>query len=166
MPDNTPDLFGTFYSGQEVRVQTDFSFAAQYSGGAYQTIAKPAPDAAPDKGRQAAIRVRKQFADTAYWNPSVVTDSSGSARISFALPDNLTTWRDTARSITLDTRVGSATHDVVSTMPLLVRLELPRFYVAGDEATVSAVVHNYTGDTRTVQTQIEATGAQLHGDAQ
>src|SRR5947209_1364422 len=56
--DNARDLEGYFYSGQEVRVQTDFSFAAQYSGGAFQTIAASAPGAAGATSPQ--IRVRRQ----------------------------------------------------------------------------------------------------------
>lgn len=65
-PDNAPDMEAFFYSGQDVRIQTDFSFAAQYSGGAYQTVPSPAPGSAPGGSN---IRVRRQFADTAYWNP-------------------------------------------------------------------------------------------------
>lgn len=93
-PENAPAIEPFFYGGQEVRVQTDFSFAAQYSGGGYQTM----PGAAP--GGAGKIRVRRQFADTAYWNPSVVTDQNGAASVSFPMPDNLTTWRATTRGVT------------------------------------------------------------------
>ncbi len=160
--DSTPDLFSTFYSGQEVRVETAFSFSAQYSGGAFQTMPAPAMPKTPGSPQ---IRVRKQFADTAYWNASVITGDNGTAQVSFTLPDNLTTWRATARGITLNTQVGAATNDVISTMPLLVRLELPRFYVVGDEADISAIVHNGTDGSREVQTDIEVTGAQLEGES-
>ncbi|USN59384.1 MAG: hypothetical protein H6767_00645 [Candidatus Peribacteria bacterium] len=33
------------------------------------------------------------FKNTAYYNPSVVTDTKGRATVSFELPDNLTTFR-------------------------------------------------------------------------
>jgi uncharacterized protein YfaS (alpha-2-macroglobulin family) len=162
-PDSAPDIRDYFYSGQEIRIQTDFSFAAQYSGGAFQTMpqaaATPAPGSSP-------IRVRRQFADTAYWNPFVTTDADGTARVSFTMPDNLTTWRATARGVSLQTAVGSTTHETVATMPLLVRLTLPRFYVQDDQAVVSAIVHNYTGVDRDVAVHIETTGADLNGDAQ
>ncbi|HZT41990.1 MAG TPA: MG2 domain-containing protein [Chthonomonadaceae bacterium] len=161
-PDTTPDISSFFYGGQQVRIQTDFSFAAEYSGGAFQTV--PGAQRPPGALNGAGIRVRRQFADTAYWNPFVLTDGSGTAKVTLTLPDNLTTWRTTARGITLDTAVGSATNDVVATMPLLVRLELPRFYVQGDEAVVSAIVHNYTGASRTVTVTIQASGADLEGD--
>ena len=160
-PDRAPNIGDFFYAGQQIRVQTDFSFAAQYSGGAFQTVPQPAPGTPPASG--ANIRVRRQFADTAYWNPFVATDSSGKAQVSFVMPDNLTTWRATARGITAQTLVGSATRDVTATMPLLVRLTLPRFYVQGDQATVSAIVHNYTGTERDIRAHIETTGADLDG---
>jgi uncharacterized protein YfaS (alpha-2-macroglobulin family) len=154
-PDNAPGIEPFFYGGQEVRIQTDFSFAAQYSGGGYQTVP------APTTGGAGGIRVRRQFVDTAFWSPSVVTGPNGTAQVSFPVPDNLTTWRATARGITAQTAVGSTTHEAVATMPLLVRLELPRFYVEGDQATVIAIVHNYTGTPRTVQARVEAHGATL-----
>ena len=160
-PDRAPNIGDFFYAGQQIRVQTDFSFAAQYSGGAFQTVPQPAPGTPPASG--ANIRVRRQFADTAYWNPFVATDGSGRAQVSFVMPDNLTTWRATARAITTQTLVGSATRDVTATMPLLVRLTLPRFYVQGDQATVSAIVHNYTGVERDIRAHIETTGADLDG---
>ncbi len=163
-PDTVPDAEGLFYGGQDARVQTDFSFAAQYSGGAFQNIPPAAKLAAPSPG-EPQIRVRRQFADTAYWNPFLLTSEDGTARVSFSLPDNLTTWRATAHGLTADTACGTAIRDVVSTMPLLVRLELPRFYVDGDQAVFSAVVHNYTGQSRTVRISAEASGASLTGDA-
>jgi uncharacterized protein YfaS (alpha-2-macroglobulin family) len=159
-PDNAPNMESFFYGGQEVRVQTSFSFAAQYSGGGYQTV-----PASPAAGGPGGIRVRRQFADTAYWNPVVQTGPDGTARVSFTVPDNLTTWRATARGITAQTAVGSATQEAIASMPLLVRLELPRFYVQGDQALVSAIVHNYTGTQRAVQAHVEAHGAALTGDA-
>ena len=157
--DPAPDLESFFYSGQEVRINTEFSFAAQYSGGAYQTV--PASPSNPAGGN---IRVRKTFADTAYWNPFVETGADGTAHVSFALPDNLTTWRATARGVTLNTAVGSATQEAITTMPLVVRLVLPRFYVQGDQAVVSAIVQNYSGSTRTVHVRMEPHGAALTGD--
>jgi len=156
--DPMPDLESFFYSGQEVRINTEFSFAAQYSGGAYQTV--PSPGGTPG----VAIRVRKTFADTAYWNPFVETGADGTAHVSFALPDNLTTWRATARGITQSTAVGSATQEIITSQPLVVRLALPRFYVQGDQAIVSAIVQNFSGATRTVHIRMEPHGAALIGD--
>ena len=159
--DPAPNLEGFFYSGQEVRINTEFSFAAQYSGGAYQTV--PGSPSNPAGG---SIRLRKTFADTAYWNPFVQTGVDGTAHVSLTLPDNLTTWRATARGVTLNTAVGSATQEVITSLPLVVRLALPRFYVQGDRAVVSAIVQNFTGTARTVHVRMEPHGAALVGDTE
>lgn len=160
-PDDTPAMGAFFYGGQEVRVQTDFSFAAQYSGGGYQNV----PDMAgnPGGGGQ-GIRVRQHFADTAFWNPALDTGANGTATVQFLIPDNVTTWRATAHAVTEATAVGSATQEAVSTMPLLVRLELPRFYVQNDQTVVSAIVQNGTKRPETVQVRVQATGMALTGD--
>ncbi|HEX6287905.1 MAG TPA: Ig-like domain-containing protein [Herpetosiphonaceae bacterium] len=88
--------------------------------------------------------VRREFPDTAYWNPSVVTGDDGTARISLKLPDTLTTWRMSARGLTADTRVGETTADIIATRPLLIRPSLPRFLTVGDQPTLQAVIHNTT----------------------
>jgi hypothetical protein len=88
--------------------------------------------------------VRREFPDTAYWNPSVVTGSDGTAKVTLRLPDTLTTWSMTARGLTSDTRVGQTTTDLIATKPLLVRPTLPRFLTVGDQPTLQAVIHNTT----------------------
>ncbi len=40
---------------------------------------------------------RTEFIETAYWNPSVVTDSNGRARVRFRAPTALAEYRLTAR---------------------------------------------------------------------
>ena len=168
--DNTEDMKDVFYNGQAVRLTSSYSFAAEYSGGGYQVIASanaamPAPmvmagaASFESKAEVPAVRVRSELADTAYWNAGVETGSDGTAQVGFTMPDNLTKWRATARAITLDTKIGSATNDVTSVMPLLVRLELPRFTVQGDRTVVSAIVQNGTADARTVQVSLQAQGA-------
>jgi uncharacterized protein YfaS (alpha-2-macroglobulin family)/TolA-binding protein len=91
------------------------------------------------------LRVRRTFADTAYWNPTVLT-RGGKAVVETPLPDNLTTWRATVRGATKDTLVGSAEAEAQATQKVLVRLETPRFATQGDAFTMSTLVHNYAGE--------------------
>ena len=58
----------------------------------------------------------------------------------FRLPDNLTTWRATARGVTSDTKVGMTTSKVVSRKDVILRLETPRFLTQGDTVTLSGIV--------------------------
>ncbi len=98
-------------------------------------------------GLASEVLVRRNVPDTAYWNPSLVTDASGTAQITVTLPDNLTTWRMTARGLTADTQVGQTTADLVATRPLLIRPTLPRFLTVGDALVIQAVVQNTTASS-------------------
>ena len=109
--------------------------------------------------------VRSRFADTAFWDPVVRTDEQGQARVTVTLPDNLTTWRMQARGIDAQTRVGRAEVDVVSTLDLLVRPILPRFFVVGDRAEIGTIVHNNTDQALEVEVNLSASGLSLTGEA-
>ena len=109
--------------------------------------------------------VRTEFPDTAYWNASILTDAQGKAEVTLTLPNSLTTWRMDARGITADTRAGSATSDLVTSKLLLIRPVTPRFFTAGDAATVAAIVHNNTAESIEVDVRLEAEGAEIESDA-
>ncbi|MCS6844149.1 MAG: Ig-like domain-containing protein [Caldilineales bacterium] len=104
------------------------------------------------------VDVRTDFQDTALWVPNLVTDASGRGVVSVRLPDNLTTWRLDARGVTADTQVGQATVEIRTSLPLMVRPVLPRFFTAGDEARIAAVVNNNTAAPRTVAVGLVAPG--------
>jgi len=128
------DIKKFFYERLPNWVTTVCSFPEQYSGG-------------PDKLEP---KVRKDFRDTAAWVPELVTNEKGEAKAVVKLPDNLTTWRTTVRGIDLATNVGATIQKIMVTQDIIARLALPRFYSIGDEANVSAVVHNYTDKTQKV----------------
>ena len=94
------------------------------------------------------IDLRSEFVSTPFWNPAIVTDSNGEATIEVRLPDNLTTWRLHARAWTAardgNLLLGETTLDLLSTRPLLIRPVTPRFFIAGDEPVLAAVINNNT----------------------
>lgn len=92
---------------------------------------------------------RQTFKDTAYWNPSIHTDSSGHAQVSFKLPDNLTTWTIAALGSTFDTKVGQTTSEILVTKDVVVRPILPNILRVGDEINLSALVQNFTDSDQT-----------------
>lgn len=91
---------------------------------------------------------RRDFKDTAAWYPVLQTDANGEVTVSFTLPDNLTSWRLTARAATADTQVGESIHNVTTWKPFIVRPALPRLLTAGDELLLSALIHNNTDDAQ------------------
>lgn len=112
-------------------------------------------------GGDAGSAAREYFPDTAYWRATLVTDQQGRATVNVLLPDNLTTWRMRAQAMTVDSLVGSAAVDVITNLDLMVRPALPRFFVAGDEPELTAVVHNNTAQRLSVQVEMQATEMQI-----
>jgi len=117
------------------------------------------------EGEFGVVEVRQNFPDTAFWEARLQTGESGQAQVTVTLPDNLTTWRMDARAVTQDTRVGQATLDLISSRPLLVRPQTPRFFVAGDQAQLGTAVHNNTNQALTVQVSLQAEGVAVKSDA-
>jgi uncharacterized protein YfaS (alpha-2-macroglobulin family) len=117
------------------------------------------------EGDFGVMDVRQDFPDTAFWNAHVKTGSDGEVRVMVTLPDNLTTWRMDARAVTLDTMVGQAEYDLISTRPLLVRPQTPRFFVVGDQVRLGAAIHNNTEQNLTVQVELFTQGVSLVSDA-
>ncbi|MBX9877800.1 MAG: hypothetical protein K2Y22_05025 [Candidatus Obscuribacterales bacterium] len=140
-PEAAEDIRKFFYRMQENWVNTVCSFPHSYSGG-------------PDKVEP---RMRKDFRDTAAWLPDLVTNKDGIAIASVKLPDNLTTWRATARAIGMATTVGDTINKIISTQDLIVRLALPRFFTEGDEGYITAIVHNYTDAAENIDLSLTAT---------
>ena len=96
----------------------------------------------------------------------MVTGADGKATVKVDLPDNLTTWRATARGVTADTKVGATKYKVVARKDVIMRLETPRFVTQGDTVTLSGIVHNYLNADKSTQISLEVSGAQLQNAGQ
>ena len=109
--------------------------------------------------------LRKEFADTCFWGPTLRTGADGKATAEVTFPDNLTTWRTTARAITTDTKLGQEKSQVRTTKDIIARLQTPRFLVQRDKATISTIAHNYLDQPKDVRIEFAAEGVETDGDA-
>lgn len=141
-PDQVPSLHSTFFGPHSNRVQTFLMQPRRSEVAGFQTVPSP-------------TRVRKDFKDTAYWQPHVLVPA-GKARISVPLPDNLTRWRATTRASTREMEVGQGTTTLVSNLPLMVQAILPRFLVEGDGVDMMALVSNRTKAPVDVEVKLSA----------
>lgn len=112
-------------------------------------------------GEALPLVIRSDFRDSAYWSPSVKTDSSGVGTVEFKLPDNLTSWKVTARAISADSKVGATTQETETSQDLIARLAAPRFATQGDDLILSGIIHNYTDKTVTAQVRLTSDGPGL-----
>lgn len=131
--------------------------------------ATPAP-AAEGQARDAystvpaGVEIRENFADTAYWTPSLVTDAAGQATVEIKLPDNLTTWVLRGVGITADTKAGEGVGEVMATRPLMIRPVTPRFFVVDDRVQLAALVSNTTDKPLDAQVSLIVEGLAIAND--
>jgi uncharacterized protein YfaS (alpha-2-macroglobulin family) len=83
---------------------------------------------------------RSDFQDTAAWLPTLYTDAGGQVQVTITLPDNLTSWRLTAKAVTADTQIGETYTNILTKQAIVIRPILPRTLTAGDTVALSAVV--------------------------
>ena len=130
-------------------------------GGRFNRVAKKVrQEAAPG---EPAVVVRSDFRSTILWQPDVRTDANGKATVKVTYPDSLTGWKGTARVVTKGNQFGIAETETRTKNPLIVRLQAPRFFVAGDSVILSAVVNNNTSSNLTVNTTLETEGLKIEG---
>lgn len=162
-------FYGMLYNEVETHLSVSFSFRG-FAGDKPVNLAstKPSYQLADFKNESEPVQptIRKNFQDTAFWEANAVTGKDGRATVKFRLPDNLTTWRATARGVTADTMVGVARQKVISRKDVIIRLETPRFLTQGDTVTLSGIVHNYLKQDKSTQISISVLGARLIDPAQ
>jgi alpha-2-macroglobulin len=164
-PDQAPPIADAFYSQRGLGVETGLGLVLNVDR-LNEEVAERAKGGGGGEGLAAiGIDVRSEFPDTAYWEAFVQTDAGGRARVDIPLPDNLTTWRLSAKAVTAQTLVGQASTDIVATKPLLVRPLTPRFFVTGDRARLGAVVHNNTERALEVDVSLAAQGVTIQDAA-
>ena len=80
--------------------------------------------------RKTSSEVREDFVETLYWNPMLITDSSGMATIRFDLSDSVTTFHVNIDGHSTDGRIGSGDAAVTSRLPFQIEPKLP---LGGDD---------------------------------
>jgi alpha-2-macroglobulin len=151
-----PDMMTAFYSPRRNTVSTYDSMSpdriiwvgGRGSGG----------------GSYTSPGLRNNFQDAGAWFPALYTDAAGEVKAGLTLPDNLTSWRLTAKAITISSRVGEAKTNVVTKKDLIVQPVLPRLFTNGDQVRLAAVVQNFGQQTRTMQVSIETSGLAILGE--
>lgn len=157
----TPDFFDTFYGSLPLAVRTSETRLDVIGQRGYGTKGE-----APGGGGGYQPDFRSDFRLTALWQPQVVTDASGQAKVQFRLPESLTSFRVMATAIDLQTRCGRAESTIVCRKPLMLKPSGPSFARVGDALRVGVVAVNGTETDATVRVQLEAQGLQGETPAQ
>ncbi len=108
---------------------------------------------------------RRDFRQSAYFNPAVMTDDAGKAHVSFKLPESLTTFRVMAVAVTRDDAYGFGEDRVTTSQKLMARPALPRFVRAGDHIDAGIVLSAKHFGPAKVDVRATVQGLELEGAA-
>ncbi len=112
------------------------------------------------------VKVRSDFRQTIYWNPSVQTNEEGEATIDFFTSDEVTSFSIVAEGITANGQLGRGTKKVVAVKPLNISCKLPTYFVMGDTAQLSVVVNNDGERNQNVTLQVNAPNLKIEMEKQ
>jgi alpha-2-macroglobulin len=133
----TPDPLLTFSAPRALQVATLESRDAE---GRISLEGLGGRDKGRDGGGGGEGEARRDFRQTAYFNPRIITDARGDAKVSFKLPEALTAYRLMAVAVTQGDRYGFSQERVTTSKPLMARPALPRFVRAGDSFEAGVIV--------------------------
>ncbi len=101
------------------------------------------------------IQIRKNFNETAFFLPSLRTDSTGAIEFTFTIPEALTKWKFQALAHTKDAAFGYSSKEIITQKQLMVQPNAPRFLREGDRMEFSAKIVNLTDKELTGTASLE-----------
>ncbi|MCR5158197.1 MAG: alpha-2-macroglobulin [Prevotella sp.] len=115
----------------------DIKSSSQAMTGADDAIAEGAGEQ-----KQAAVQMRENLQETAFFMPQLLCDSTGQLTMKFTLPESLTTWRFLGVAHTKDMMYGQMDDEAVARKEVMIQPNMPRFLRQGDEGAISARIMN------------------------
>jgi len=90
--------------------------------------------------------IRKDFSETLFFMPELKSDSLGNIQFSFTMNDALTRWKFMLLAHRADIAHGYTEKYIVSTLPVMLQTNAPRFLREGDEIKYAVTLTNTTKD--------------------
>jgi hypothetical protein len=100
-------------------------------------------------------RVRKDFPETLYVNPQLITGSDGKASISVDMADSITQWRVSSLAHTMDGKMGGGAGAIRVFQEFFVDIDFPATLTRGDEVNFPVAVYNYLDTAQTVRVEMQ-----------
>ena len=116
---------------------------------------KPPDALSPAKSQATGIQVRRDFRETAFFYPSLLTDTSGNLMIKFTAPESVTRWKVMGLAHTKDLSIGQVEKEVITRKELMVFPNAPRFFRQGDTVIFSVKVANLSDRSLSGEVKLE-----------
>ncbi|MDR1593056.1 MAG: hypothetical protein LBS43_01065 [Prevotellaceae bacterium] len=101
-----------------------------------------------------SITTRRNFNETAFFYPQLMTDENGDISIEFTVPEALTRWKMLGFAHTLDFKIGSVTNELITQKQVAISANAPRFFRENDIIEFTAKVNNITDGDLTGQAML------------
>ena len=153
-----------FMSKSMGRIEDSFApMLSQSIGGANKAVrggvgmkSESEPGVSAPSPAEAPVQVRKDFSETAYFNPRLKV-IKGLGKFSFTIPERLTSWKISSYMITRDVKRGKLSAEAVTKKDLMVRLDIPRFFRENDKSVLTAIISNESGADISGETALSVT---------
>lgn len=86
------------------------------------------------------VEARSNFAETAFFYPTLRTDEDGELSFVFTVPEALTRWKFRSMAISKDFKLGTSENSTVTQKPMMVLPNAPRFFREGDRIVFSTKI--------------------------
>ncbi|MDE7124889.1 MAG: hypothetical protein K2O12_00190, partial [Muribaculaceae bacterium] len=129
--------------------------AASYASGAssYEEKSTYEPDESSNKPETTTYRPSEM--PLMMFRPMLTTDTEGNYSLSFTVPDANATWRMALVAFTNDLQTAGLQKDFITSKPIMVAPNAPRFLRAGDTAKIISSVMNATDSVADIEATIE-----------
>ncbi|HSR67071.1 MAG TPA: MG2 domain-containing protein [Acidobacteriota bacterium] len=104
-------------------------------------------------------KVRRYFPETLYWDPELITDEQGRARVEFPLADSITTWRVSALASTLMGDLVSTVGGFRTFQPFFAELDPPALLTQGDRIELPALLRNYRDQRADLEVRLDTSAS-------
>ncbi len=101
-------------------------------------------------------RIREYFPETFIFEPAIITDEEGNARLKVRMPDAITTWRMTMFASTKEGELGSDLSNIKVFQDFFVDIDLPVSLTQGDEISIPVLIFNYLPKEQKIKVVLEA----------
>ncbi len=108
------------------------------------------------------VQIRKNFNETAFFQPALKTDEQGNVEILFTMPDALTRWKWMILAHTKELAFGYSEKEVITQKELMIQTNMPRFFREGDSMLLPVKIANLSSQNMNGTVQLEWLNAETN----
>lgn len=107
-------------------------------------------------GSSSGPRIRRDFPETLFWQPQLITDDQGKVSMEIPLADSITTWRTSIDAINSSGRMGTVELPIKVFQDFFVDLDMPVSMSLNDQVSVPVTCYNYLNEAQRIRINLSS----------